>query len=101
MTTIQVQMREIVKNKGWHVDGREPENHSPGFDYCRKLLKQGYPVDTCLEVYRDDMLCLTFPSIGEGAKWAIKENKDEGPTFKKYKPFVPFKIAENSLPSAH
>lgn len=97
MKTIKVQMKDIVKHIGWSIDGREPVNHSPAFDYCRKLLKKGYPDDTRLEVYREDVLCLICPSIKEGAKWKILENKDHGPKIKRYQPFVSFKEANAAV----
>lgn len=83
-------MKDIIFHKGWEIDGREPMNHSPAFDYCRKLIKDGELGSTKLEVYRDEMLCLTIPSIEEGAKWAMRENDkkiDAGPRFIKYRPF--------------
>lgn len=84
MKTVKVHMDDI-----WiHTKGKEPKNNSPVLDYCRKLLAEGYPYSTKLEVYRNndepDIIC---PKIGKSAKWAIKENKRYGPTFRKHRPF--------------
>jgi Fe2+ transport system protein FeoA len=68
--------------------GKEPKNHSPRFDYCRKLLQQGVDPNEPLEVYRGDTLSMTIRSIGEGAKLAIRENEKTGPRFIKYQPFT-------------
>lgn len=79
---MKVQLNDIRKKSTW--EGKEPENHSPALDYCRKLLKQGVSPEEKLEVYRGDMLSYSIV-IGEGAKWKIRENSNEGPRFVKYK----------------
>ena len=83
MKTIKVQMNDINK---WYGRDREGENNSPTFDYCRKLLKEGEDPSTKLEVYRDEMLCLTT-TLKEGSKWKIEETEKKGPRFRKYEPF--------------
>lgn len=42
--------------------------------YCRKLLAEGEDSDSRLEVYRhEDRWDFAVSNIGEGAKWALKE----------------------------
>jgi hypothetical protein len=84
MKTLKVNMKDI-----WISDnGKEPKNHSPILDYCRKLIKEGVKEDTRLEVYRErDTPDVIVKSIGEGAKWAVLENEREGPKFVKYREF--------------
>ncbi len=53
--TIKVQITDIDQ----HYHKKTPPNYSPEYDYCRKLLEEGYPVDTRLETYIGDKLCLT------------------------------------------
>lgn len=48
---------------------------NPALDYCRQLLKDGYPAKTRLEIYRHaDYWDYAISSIGEGAKWVIDNN---------------------------
>lgn len=83
MKIVKIQYKDIWSR----IDGKEPMNNSPVLDYCRKLIESGKDKETSLEVYREDMLCLIIKEIGEGAKWAILENRDEVPKFIKYEPF--------------
>lgn len=86
---MKVQLNDIRHPDTW--TGKEPKNHSPSFDYCRKLIKEGCNPDEPLEVYRGEKLAYTVKSIGEGAKWKIQENELHGPRMKRYKPFSSFK----------
>lgn len=65
-------------------NGKEPKNHSPVLDYCRKLIKDKVPFNTSLEVFRHGELSMLVKNIGKAAKQAIKENEDLGPIFVKY-----------------
>lgn len=86
---MKVQLNAIRKPKTY--GGIEPVNHSPAFDYCRKLIKEGIDPTEPLEVYRGEKLAYTVSSVGWGAKWKILENEKKGPAFKKYDPFVALK----------
>ena len=79
---IKVQLNDIRDPKTW--EGKEPINHSPGFDYCRKLIKEGIDPNESLEVYRGEVLSRTYKNIGEAAKWRIREDKDIGPVIVPY-----------------
>lgn len=81
---MKVQLNDIKHPDTY--EGKEPRNHSPSFDYCRKLVAEGYDPLEPLEVYRGDKLAYTVKSIGLGAKLKIKENEDIGPIVVKYKP---------------
>lgn len=82
--TIKVQLQDIIKYRPWKDNHKEPENHSPALDYCRKLLSEGKPYGTRLEVYRGEELAYFCSKIGKSSKWTIRENKKHGPEFKKY-----------------
>lgn len=69
---MKVQLNCIRHPKTW--GGKEPKNHSPAFDYCRKLLADGVDPSECLEVYRGEQLAYTVSSIGWGATKRIQEN---------------------------
>src|SRR5258705_4452797 len=69
--SMKVQLNDIRKKSTW--DGKEPPNHSVGFDYCRKLIKQGVDPKERLEIYRGDQLAYSM-ILEEGAKWTIREN---------------------------
>jgi hypothetical protein len=80
---ITIKAKMICTNRG-----KEPENNSPGFDFCRKLLGEGYKPSTKLEVYRNNTdPDLVYPTIGEAAKWFTKESQKIRPKFAKYEPF--------------
>jgi hypothetical protein len=84
--TIKIQISDIWNKRA------EPKNHSPIFNYCRKLIKNGELPETRLEVYRGDILCIAT-EIVEGAKLAVKEDEKKGPMFDKHraKPVFLFK----------
>lgn len=81
---MKVQLNDIRAESTW--EGKEPENHSPSFDYCRKVLKEGADPKEPLEVYRGEQLAYTVKSIGLGATLKIRENDKEGPKIVKYQP---------------
>ena len=70
-------------------NGKEPKNHSPVLDYCRKLIKEGKPTNTSLEVYRHGELSMLVKNIGKASKQAIMENERIGPIFVKYREMTP------------
>lgn len=74
---MKVQLNDIRDLKTY--GGKEPKNHSPSFDYCRKLIAEGVDPSECLEVYREDKLAYTVSSIGWGATKKIRENETESP----------------------
>lgn len=90
---VKVQLNAIRKPETW--SGVEPKNHSPAFDYCRKLLKEGVNPDEPLEVYRGEKLAYIVTTIGLGATKKIREDKYRGPEEVKYKPFIPFKSTKS------
>lgn len=90
---MKVQLNDIRDPKTW--GGKEPKNHSPSFDYCRKLLADGVDPSECLEVYRGEQLAYTIKSIGLGAKKIILENDKKGPIEIKYKE-NPWKLARRA-----
>ena len=51
---------------------------------CRELVAAGYDPATPLEAYRGDMLCLRVRSIGEGAKYTVKDNSTGTPALRRY-----------------
>ena len=79
--TMKVQLNDIRKKSTWN--GKEPPNHSVGFDYCRKLIKQGVNPKERLEIYRGEELAYSM-ILEEGAKWKIRENERTGPKLVKY-----------------
>lgn len=80
---MKVQLNDIRHPSTW--SGKEPRNHSPGFDYCRKLIADGVDPKGPLEVYREDKLAYTITNIGWGATMAVLENEKHGPKFVKYR----------------
>jgi hypothetical protein len=80
---MKVQLNDIRAKTTWN--GKEPKNHTPGFKYCRKLLKQGIDEKEPLEIYRGDQLAYTISSIGWGTKKTVKETEKTGPVIINYK----------------
>ena len=74
---MKVQLNGIRHPDTW--GGKEPINHSPSFDYCRKLIAEGADPEEPLEVYRGEKLAYTVKSIGLGATKKIREDKYKGP----------------------
>lgn len=73
MKTIKIQMEDIKRGS---MTG-----------HCRKLIDDGEPPDTHLEVYRGDMLCLYTPKgIGALSKYILTETDSKGFKYKKYTP---------------
>lgn len=79
---MKVQLNDIRDPKTY--GGKEPKNHSPSFDYCRKLIEEGIDPSECLEVYRGEKLAYTVSSIGLGATLKIREDATVGPTIVAY-----------------
>lgn len=93
MVKVQIETMNARSAKG----GKEPKNHSPAFDYCRKLIAEGVDPKEKLEVYRGEMLSFTISSLEEGAKYKIRENESEGPKVVKYIPDIRFKTPEKPV----
>lgn len=68
------------------TSGKEPKNHSPVLDYCRKLIEDLVPSNTSLEIYRHGELSMLVKNIGKAAKETIRENEEKGPMFTKHRP---------------
>jgi len=91
---------EVQLNDIRHIDtqgGIEPVNHSPAFDYCRKLIKDGVDPKERLDVYRGEQLAYSVTNIGWGATMKVLENEKHGPTFKKYESFKDNRIPKDSI----
>ena len=64
-------MNKIVKR---HVTELTKFSPAPVLAECRKLLSEGYPEDTRLEIYRNrETPDLVISSIGLGAQYTVKE----------------------------
>lgn len=50
------------------------QTRTPTLAHCRRMLREGYPEDTKLEVCRNGRVDLIVHNIGEAAKLTIKEN---------------------------
>lgn len=80
---MKVQLNDIRAK--CNCGGKEPENHSPGFDYCRKLIREGADPKEKLEIYRGETLAYSM-IIEEGAKWKIRESDKVNLKIVKYVP---------------
>lgn len=78
--TLKVDYEDLFKEN----NSKEPKNHSPVLDYCRKLIEEGKPSNTKLEVFRNEELSMLVKNIGKASKQAIRENADVGPISVKY-----------------
>jgi len=81
---MKIDINDIRAKCNW--EGKEPENHSIGFDYCRKLIEEGFDPKEKLDIYRGDNLSYSITSLEEGSKWKIRENSKVGPKIVKYIP---------------
>jgi hypothetical protein len=60
--------------------------HSPVFALCRALVAAGHDPRRSLHAYRGEVLALKVPSIGEGARLTVREDR-AGPRFVSWEPF--------------
>lgn len=81
---MKVQLNDIRHPDTW--GGKEPINHSPSFDCCRKLIAEGVDPNEPLEVYRGEKLAYTVKTIGLGATKKILEDNHNSPHEVAYKP---------------
>jgi hypothetical protein len=65
---------------GITVTGR----HAPVLSLCRALMEVDHDPATSLHAYRGVTLCLRVRSIGEGAKFTVKDGKTGRPRFARY-----------------
>ena len=75
MKTLRIEFEDIPNRK---------LTHTPTLTHCRRLLKEGYPPETKLEVTRNGHVDLIIHNIGEGAKLTVKE--EPACSFAKYSP---------------
>lgn len=94
---MKVQLNDIRKEKTY--TGKEPKNHNPGFNHCRKLLEEGHDPKEKLEIYRGDNLAYTISSISWGATKTVRENEKRGPTMVNYRelPSIAFKRGNKAI----
>ena len=65
----------IIGDDTCTADGITARAHAPALALCRKLIEAGYDPDRPLHAYRDDTLSLRVRSIGEGARWTVKDSR--------------------------
>ena len=65
-------------------EGYTVRAYAPVLAMCRELVAAGYDPATPLEAYRGDILCLRVRSIGEGAKYTVKDNSTGTPALRRY-----------------
>jgi hypothetical protein len=58
------------------------KGRTPVLTLCRALLKEGYDATAPLYAYRGSTLTITISSIGEGARWTVRETADDPPSFR-------------------
>jgi len=92
---MEVQLNDIRSPNTW--GGKEPINHSPALDYCRKLIKDGVDPKERLDVYRGEQLAYSVTNIGWGATMKVLENEKRGPMFNKYESFKDNRIPKDSI----
>lgn len=69
---------------------------TPCLNYCRKLLREGYSLDTSISFTRGGCVHLVVHSIGDAAKLTVKNNTRDGtPRFVRFKEFKNEKTRNN------
>jgi hypothetical protein len=66
--------------------GTTVRGYAPVLDLCRALVKAGHDPRRPLHSYRGDVLALKVRSIGEGARFTVREDR-AGPRFVAWEPF--------------
>jgi hypothetical protein len=67
------------------VDGMVACGHAPVLGLCRALMAAGYDQNRPLHVYRGDTVALMILSIGEGATYAVEDNRRGTPSFRRWR----------------
>jgi hypothetical protein len=65
----------IIAHDTCTADGITARSRAPALALCRKLIEAGYEPDRPLHAYRGDTLSLRIRSIGEGARWTVKDSR--------------------------
>jgi hypothetical protein len=66
--------------------GITARGYAPVLELCRALVKAGHDPRRPLHAYRGDVLALKVRSIGEGARFTVREDR-AGPRFVAWEPF--------------
>jgi hypothetical protein len=66
------------------AEGRTVRAYAPVLAMCRELVAANYDPARPLEAYRGDMLCLKVRSIGEGAKYTVKDSSAGTPSLRRH-----------------
>jgi hypothetical protein len=66
--------------------GITARGYAPVLELCRALVAAGHDPRRSLHAYRGEMLALKVPSIGEGARLTVREDR-AGPRFVSWEPF--------------
>ena len=91
----------LIGSDRCEAEGRTVRAYAPALALCRKLLAAGYDPARPLEAYRADTLCLNVRSIGEGAKYAVKDSSAGTPSLRRcQEPSPAIAIASTIAPNA-
>jgi hypothetical protein len=66
------------------AEGHAVRAYAPALAMCRHLVAAGYDPAPPLEAFRGDTLCLKECSIGEGAKYTVKNSSTGTPALRRY-----------------
>jgi hypothetical protein len=75
----------IIGDDTCTADGITARAHAPALALCRKLIEAGCDPDRPLHAYRGDTLSLRVRSIGEGARWTVKESRFGTPVLHRWR----------------
>jgi hypothetical protein len=79
----------LIDSDRCEADGHTVRAYAPVLAMCRELVAAGYDPATSLVAYRGDTLCLKVRSIGEGAKYTVKDGSTGTPALRRYREPVP------------
>ena len=65
------------------AEGLTATGYAPALDLCRLLVADGHDPNTPLHVNRDGVLALRVRSIGEGARFCVKDSSEGRPRFRR------------------
>ena len=83
------------------AEGLTATGRAPVLQLCRDLITKGHDVETWLEAFRDDVMCLRVKGLGKGAQLTVDERDAR---FCRWKAFLspagspPMRVRANSLP---
>lgn len=95
---------DILANDTVRYGGRTVKSDAPILDLCRALIRGGVDPDTPLVAMRDGRPAVIVRSIGNGARFTVRDGISGKPKFVRWRPFDRSRFteaADEETPPSH